>query len=232
MNIFTINNEIDRHVNALVQRAVDESITIQDLINLLLTACGDDATGGESWLIDRGDVEDLADKWITHLAKVYPADAVTSGIAECIENYGVRAFVDWYARRAITLEVNTTISNNLLSLVETQLPPDIPYQAIVIKPHETMRGVWINQRLIGLAWPAEEKTAWTIQDFPLKKTAANLAAVRLETDPYHTAIVRAAHRLCDEGRGSWFYVTQFGSGTTTWKHPSSSDTCIIKGEDQ
>jgi hypothetical protein len=43
------------------------------------------------------------------------------------------------------------------------------------------------------------------------------------SDSYHASIKRAARVLCDMGYGQYLYVTQYGSGLTTWLRPASRE---------
>lgn len=56
-----------------------------------------------------------------------------------------------------------------------------------------------------------------------QKSAAQLALVNFPDDPYHNAIVTAAHDICaiDSGADQWFYLTSHASGSTLWykSHP-------------
>ena len=62
-----------------------------------------------------------------------------------------------------------------------------------------------------------------------QKSAAALAVANFPDDPYHNAIVTAAHDLCTRvtNPDEWVYYTSYASGASGWRCEATEDFMII-----
>lgn len=231
----TISEEIERHFHALIYAAISESLTLQQVTEMLECSRGCDITDCDPFIVSRGDIEELANRWILHLSTIRTTikHPLAESVGQVLLNWGVPSAIEHWARMEVSARVHDRLTLEITQMNQAiaALPcQPLNHRAAMLVDRRTESAligqVRLGTEIVRFAYPASGR--WTIQEMPVK-TAEVLALVPLEDDPYHNAIKAGARVMCANDKAGWVYKTGYTSGSTVWV---SGDETVIVGTEE